>query len=72
MTRAYIRLDPAFDERKESYPDGPYAALIATFCLAEHQPEPRTFFEDEHECLHEPDPPCGLAELRAALEGPSS
>lgn len=38
MTRAYIRLDPAFDERKESYPDGPYAALIATFCLAELQP----------------------------------
>jgi len=39
MTRAYIRLDPSFDERKESYPDGPYASLIATFCLAEHQPE---------------------------------
>lgn len=39
MTRAYIRLDPAFDERKESYPDGPYAALIATLCLAEHQPD---------------------------------
>jgi hypothetical protein len=39
VTRAYIRLDPSFDERKESYPDGPYAALIATFCLAEHQPE---------------------------------
>lgn len=39
MTRAYIRLDPAFDEHKESYPDGPYAALVATLCLAEHQPE---------------------------------
>lgn len=39
MTRAYIRLDPAFDERKEGYPDGPFAALVATFCLAEHQPE---------------------------------
>jgi hypothetical protein len=38
MTRAYIRLDPAFDERKEAYPDGPYAALIATLCLAEAQP----------------------------------
>lgn len=39
MTRAYIRLDPSFDERKCDYPDGAYAALIATLCLAEHQPE---------------------------------
>lgn len=39
MTRHYIRLDPAFDERKESYPDGPYAALIGTLCLAEAQPD---------------------------------
>lgn len=39
MTRAYLRLDPGFDERKESYPDGPYSALIATFCLGELQPE---------------------------------
>ena len=39
MTRAYIRLDPAFDERKESYPDGPYAALVGTFCLGEAQPD---------------------------------
>jgi hypothetical protein len=38
MTRAYLRLDPQFDERKESYPDGPYRALIATFCEAESQP----------------------------------
>jgi hypothetical protein len=38
-TRAYLRLDPGFDEHKESYPDGPYAALITTFCLAESQPE---------------------------------
>jgi hypothetical protein len=38
MPRAYLRLDPAFDERKADYPDGPYAALIATLCLAEHQP----------------------------------
>ncbi len=30
MTRAYIRLDPAFDERKYDYPDGAYAALVAT------------------------------------------
>ncbi len=39
MTRHYIRLDPAFDERKESYPDGPYAALIGVLCLSESQPE---------------------------------
>jgi 5-methylcytosine-specific restriction endonuclease McrA len=38
MTRAYIRLDPQFDERKEAYPDGPYRALVACFCLAESQP----------------------------------
>lgn len=38
MPRAYIRLDPSFDERKYDYPDGAYAALVATFCLAEHQP----------------------------------
>lgn len=37
MTRAYIRLDPAFDEHKYAYPDGAYAALVATLCLAEHQ-----------------------------------
>ena len=23
MTRAYLRLDPGFDEHKEGYPDGP-------------------------------------------------
>jgi hypothetical protein len=39
MTRHYIRLDPAFDERKEAYPDGPYAALVAALCLAEAQPD---------------------------------
>lgn len=39
MTRAYIRLDPSFDERKCDYPDGAYAALVAAFCLAEHQPQ---------------------------------
>lgn len=38
MTRAYLRLDPMFDERKSAYPDGAYRALIATFCLSEHQP----------------------------------
>jgi hypothetical protein len=39
VTRAYIRLDPAFAERKADYPDGPHAALIDTFCLAELQPQ---------------------------------
>lgn len=39
MPRAYLRLDPGYDEHKESYPDGPYAALIATFCHGEMQPE---------------------------------
>jgi hypothetical protein len=39
MTRAYIRLDPAFDERKYDYTDGAYSALVATLCLAEHQPD---------------------------------
>ena len=37
MSRAYLRLDPSFDEHKYRYPDGAYRALIATFCLAETQ-----------------------------------
>lgn len=37
MTRAYLRLDPHFDERKYAYPDGAYRALVATLCLAETQ-----------------------------------
>lgn len=48
MTRAYIRLDPAFDERKYDYPDGAYAALIAVLCLAEHQPERGRFRSTEY------------------------
>lgn len=39
MSRAYLRLDPGFDEHKESYPDGPYAALVCVLCLAESQPQ---------------------------------
>ncbi|HEX8865860.1 MAG TPA: hypothetical protein VF821_09415 [Lentzea sp.] len=35
--RSYIRLDPRFAERKGSYSDGAYAALIDVFCYAEQQ-----------------------------------
>jgi hypothetical protein len=37
MSRAYIRLDPGFDEHKYDYPDGAYAAFVAVLCLAEKQ-----------------------------------
>jgi hypothetical protein len=47
-TRAYIRLDPGFDERKESYPDGAYAAFIATLCLAESQPDRGRFRSERY------------------------
>lgn len=39
MTRAYLRLDPEFAERKRDYPDGPYRALIDTLCAAEAEPK---------------------------------
>jgi hypothetical protein len=48
MTRAYIRLDPGFDERKYAYPDNAYAALVATFCLAELQPDRGRFRSTEY------------------------
>lgn len=41
MTRAYIRVDPGFYERKavdQGYPPGAVAALVGCFCLAESQP----------------------------------
>lgn len=38
MTRAYLRLDPGFAERKAHYPDGAFRALVETLCLAEFQP----------------------------------
>lgn len=42
MSRAYLRIDPAFFERKaltQGYPAGVFSALVGTLCLAEHQPE---------------------------------
>lgn len=42
MTRAYLRLDPEFYERKlldQQYPPGAVAAYIGCLCLAETQPK---------------------------------
>jgi transcriptional regulator with XRE-family HTH domain len=42
VTRAYLRLDPGFFERKriqQGYSAGQVSALIGVFCLAESQPE---------------------------------
>ena len=42
MARAYLRLDPAFFERKaldQKYPAGAVVALAGAFCNAEHQPQ---------------------------------
>jgi hypothetical protein len=42
MTRAYLRVDPGFFERKaieQGYPDGAVVALVGVYCLAESQPE---------------------------------
>lgn len=49
MTRAYLRLDPAFFERKaiqQEYPAGSFTALAGSLCLAESQPQ-RGRFRDE-------------------------
>jgi hypothetical protein len=42
MARAYLRLDPAFFERKaldQKYPAGAVVALAGAFCNGEHQPQ---------------------------------
>ena len=42
MGRAYLRLDPAFFDRKaidQKYPPGAVTALIGVLCHAEHQPQ---------------------------------
>jgi hypothetical protein len=42
MARAYLRLDPAFFDRKvidQKYPPGAAIALIGALCHAEHQPQ---------------------------------
>lgn len=49
MTRAYLRLDPGFFERKriqQGYSAAQVSALIGVFCQAESQPE-RGRFRDE-------------------------
>ena len=48
MTRAYLRLDPGFYERKleQGYPLPAIAALVGCLCLAETQSR-RGFFRDE-------------------------
>lgn len=43
MTKAYIKLDPGFPDRKDYYPDGAFRALVTLFCSAAHQPKPGTF-----------------------------
>lgn len=49
MARAYLRLDPAFFDRKvieQKYPPGALAALVGALCHAEHQPQ-RGRFRDQ-------------------------
>ena len=46
MTRAYVRVDPGFYERKalaQGYPLGAVAALVGCFCLGESQPTRGSF-----------------------------
>ena len=37
MSRAYLRLDPGFAERKAHYSDGAFRALVEVLCLADEQ-----------------------------------
>lgn len=37
MTRAYLRLDPHFADRKAAYPDGAFRAFVDVLCFAEQQ-----------------------------------
>jgi hypothetical protein len=49
MSRAYLRLDPGFFDRKvidQKYPPGAAIALVGALCHAEHQPK-RGRFRDE-------------------------
>lgn len=49
MSRAYVRLDPAFFERKaidQAYPPGAVAALVGCICLGEAQPTRGTFRDE--------------------------
>ena len=48
MTRAYVRLDPAYYERKleQGSPLGAIAALVGCFCMGEHQTT-RGYFRDQ-------------------------
>jgi hypothetical protein len=43
MTRAYIRLDPEYPDRKADYPDGAFTALTMTICYGAQQPKPGRF-----------------------------
>jgi hypothetical protein len=46
-SRPYLKLDPYLPERKDYYPDGPWRALVTTFCLAAQQPRPGLFRDEK-------------------------